>query len=84
MTRKFRIMAVVIATLSLQFSYAVAQDERGMQESLERTARSGAIRLPAIVAIPTPLVLGFHPAAVGIARVWAAQGPAHVGIDAVD
>jgi hypothetical protein len=67
MTRKFRIMAVVIATLSLQFSYAVAQDERGMQESLERTARSGAIRLPAIVAIPTPLVLGFHPAAVGIA-----------------
>jgi len=67
MTRKFQILAVVIATLSLQFSYAVAQDERGTQESLVKTARSSAIPLPAVVAVPTPSVLGFHSAAVGIA-----------------
>jgi hypothetical protein len=71
MTRKFRILAVMILALSLQFSHAVAQDERGTQISLERAARPGTIRSLAIEAIPTSPVLGFHAAAVGIAEASA-------------
>jgi len=66
MTRKFRILAAVIVSLSLQFSYSVAQDGRGTQESLEKAARPGGIAPPAIVAIPSQPVITFHPAAVGI------------------
>jgi hypothetical protein len=66
MTRKFQMLAAVILTLSLQFSHAVAQDGRGTEESLEKTARSGAIAPPAIVAVPAQTVLSFHAAAVGI------------------
>jgi len=62
MIRKFRLLAAVILTLSLQFNRAVAQDERGTQDG----TRSSMIRTPAVVAIPTPPVLSFHAAAVGI------------------
>ena len=62
MIHKFRILAAVILTLSLQCSHAVAQDERGTQEG----SRSSMIRPPAVVAIPTSPVLVFHAAAVGI------------------
>ena len=66
MTRKFRILAAVIVTLSLQFGYAVAQDGHGTQESLQKVGRLGEILPPTIVAIPTLPVLSFHAAAVGI------------------
>ncbi|MGA2747047.1 MAG: hypothetical protein ABSE44_20290, partial [Candidatus Sulfotelmatobacter sp.] len=56
MTRTSRILAAVACALSVSFSYAVAQ----------QAPRSGEIPPPAIVAIPTPTVLSFHAAAVGI------------------
>jgi hypothetical protein len=62
---KFRILAVVILLLSLQFSHAVAQEARG------------SIAPPGIVAIPTAPVLSFHPAAVGIALSGAQKLTAH-------
>jgi hypothetical protein len=71
MTRKFRILAVIMLTLSLQFSHAVAQDERGTQVSSEKAARPATIRSLAIGAIPTSPVLGFHAAVVGIAEASA-------------
>jgi hypothetical protein len=57
MTSTSRILAAVACALSVSFSYAVAQN----------AARSGEIHPPAVVAIPTPTVLSFHAAAVGIA-----------------
>jgi len=77
MTRKFRILAAVIVTLSLRFSHAAAQDQQivarflGAQESQEKAARPSGVRPLAIVAIPTPPVISFNPAAVGIAAASA-------------
>lgn len=71
MIRKFRILAVAVVALSLQVSRVVAQDERGTQQSPEKAARPGENRAPAIVALPTPAVLSFHAAAVGIATTSA-------------
>jgi len=59
MIRTFRILPVIL-TFSLQFSHAIALDGPGPQAS-------PAILPPAIVASPTPAVLSFKPAAVGIA-----------------
>ncbi len=67
MTRKSLILAATIFTLSLPFVHAVAQDGSGTQEPLQNAGRPGEIPPPAIVAIPTPTVLSFHAAAVGIA-----------------
>jgi hypothetical protein len=66
MTRKFRILATAILTLSLQFSYAVAQDERGTQELLEKAEPRSDVPALAIKVTPTPAVIRFNPAAVGI------------------
>lgn len=73
MIRKFRILAAAILVLSLQFSHAIAQNEdaRGPQESPEKSTRLSEIRPPAIVALPTPALLGFHAAAVGVAAASA-------------
>ena len=71
MTRKFQMLAAVILTLSLQYSYAVAQDERGTQESLEKAAQPGAIRPLVISAVPTSPVISFHSAEVGISEASA-------------
>jgi hypothetical protein len=57
MTRTSTILAAVAYALSVSFSYAVA----------ENAARPGEIPPPAVVAVPTPTVLSFHAAAVGIA-----------------
>jgi hypothetical protein len=56
MTRTSRILAALACALSVPFSYAVAQP-----------SRPGEIPTPAVVAVPTPTVLSFHAAAVGIA-----------------
>src|SRR5580704_12239872 len=57
MTRTSRILAAVACALSVPFSYAVAP----------KAAGPGEIPPPAVVAVPTPTVLSFHAAAVGIA-----------------
>jgi hypothetical protein len=71
MIRTFRTLAAAILVLSFQFSHAVAQDANGTKESPQKSARLSEIRLPAIVALPTPAVLSFHAAAVGVAEASA-------------
>jgi hypothetical protein len=73
MIRTFRMLAAAILVLSLQVSHASAQDkdDRGAQASRENIARPNELRPPAIVALPTPAVLSFHAAAVGIAATSA-------------
>jgi hypothetical protein len=71
MIRKFRILAAAILVLSLQFSYVFAQDDRDAQGSQAKAGRLSEIRLPAIVALPTPAVLSFHAAAVDVAAASA-------------
>jgi hypothetical protein len=66
MMRKLGILAAAILVLSLQFSSAVAQDERN---PLEKSARLGPI--PLVTAVPTPAVISFHAAAVGVAAASA-------------
>ena len=66
MTRTSQIFSVVILAVSFLFSHAVAQSEHATQGSVQKEERFGEIAPPAIVAIPTPTVLSFHAAAVGI------------------
>jgi hypothetical protein len=54
MTRKSHILSAAILALTLPFSRAIAQNERGTTFP------------PSVVAIPTARVIGFNPAAVGI------------------
>lgn len=71
MTRKFRIWAAMILTLSLQVHHTIAQDERGARQSLERSAQPASIPPPSVVAIPAQGALNFAAAAVGIASTSA-------------
>jgi hypothetical protein len=71
MTSKFRVLAAAILALSLQLSYAVAQDERATGGSVEKAARSGVITPDVIVAVPGQAALSFKAAAVGIASASA-------------
>src|ERR1700678_732271 len=71
MTSKFRVLAAAILALSLQLSYAVAQDERATGGSVEKAARSGVITPDVIVAVAGQAALSFKAAAVGIASASA-------------
>ena len=66
MTRLSRTLSASIFAVSFLFSDAGAQTQPDPQESSQKAERPGQIAPPAIVAIPTPTVLSFHAAAVGI------------------
>jgi hypothetical protein len=66
MTRISQVLTVVILAVGFLSSHAVAQSQPAAQESEKKAERLGEIAPPTIVAIPTPTVLSFHAAAVGI------------------
>ena len=72
MTRKFGTLLATILALSLQCTFAMAQNNGliarfiGTKESTGKPIEPDTIRPLAVVASPTAPVIGFNPAAVGI------------------